>query len=357
MVRWGGEERDGIDIGQLEPHLGAQPRLRAGEGHFGAVEYARPLSQVMEYLACSYHVSWFPRQAKVLSETTYFAPMPRHSIVKKAVLALAAGAGELAYCPCVDGFVSYQWFVEHDRALFKTCADAFVDKAAMFCPIRVLRTPMAASGDPQPGKRVHDRRYCPLFSLAGLFSTIVRQGSWRDDDSPGMLAITGRSAWDVDMAGIGAREVIVDGTALVENAPLNRQLGITAVHPGADGALEVAGAFTHDGLLLKRDNIWIIPYIWNEVPQEKLPALLLDLRRALGPGTGSAYVEGDLNVLVAHHRYSGHDSLMAVNLTDKSRRVTLHLPADRNKLASWDGKPVDHFLVLGPHEVGVFRVT
>lgn len=351
MVRWGGEERDGIDIHRLGPILGDKPLLRAGEGHFGDAEYARPVSQVMEYLACAYHVSWFPRQASVLSETTYFAPMPRHAVVKKAALALAAGASELAYCPCVDGFVSYQWFIEHDQALLARCAEAFADKSALYRPIRLVRTSAAGRGDARPEKRVHDRQYFPLFSLAGLNCTVLRQGSWRDPGGP--LAITGRAAWDCALD--DSEPLIIDGTALLEGTRLNAVLGIRHVRVADAGRVEVDGPFEQEGLLLRRGNIWIIPYVWHALLPERMPDVLRAIRRTLGPVVSSAYVEGDLDVMVVHHRGDQADALMLVNLVGQTRRVRVHLPDDRPTLTEWQGKAIDPHQVLGPHEIRLLQ--
>lgn len=352
MVRWGGEERDGIDIGQLLPSLGHPPRLRAGEGHFGDAEYARPVSQVMEHLACAYHISWFPRETAALSETTYYAPVPRHAIIKKAALALAAGISELAYCPCVDGGIAYQWFIEHDRALLDRVAAAFPDKSALHRPIRILRGSAAGFGDPDPRRRAGDRMYIPWFSLAGLHSTVMRKGSWRD--SGGLPAITGRSAWDCPPRNAGEEPLIVDGAALLEKSPLNDALGITHVRMvEGEGRVEVEGDYQRDGLMLRRGCTWIVPYVWHAAVAEQVPAILRDLRRTLGPLTGAAYLGGDLDVLLVHHRYPSHDSLLLVNLCQETRKITLHLPADRHRLTSWDGEPIEPSIVLGPHEIEV----
>lgn len=355
MVRWGGEERDGIDIDRLRPSLGIQPLLRAGEGHFEAADYAQPLSQAMEYLACSYHVGWFPKETEVLSETTYFAPMPRHAIVKKAALALAAGTGRLSYCPCVDGFVHYQWFIEQDRALLERCAEAFADKTAQYRPIQLLRTPAAGWGDADPVRRVKDRMYFPLFTLAGMNTTVVRQGGWKDR-KVGALAITGRSAWDWAPQERSHGPLIVDGLALLEQAPLNEWLGVTTSGTvDGSGRVEARGSLEPDGMLLRRGELWVIPYVWHAVPELVLPELLRDLRRVLGPVVGSAFVQGDLEVMLVHHRGEDRDALMLVNLCEQVRRVTLHPAPDRRTLARWDGEESDGQLVLGPHEVRLLR--
>lgn len=356
MVRWGGEERDGIDLAKLLPKMGPRPKFRAGEGHFGAKEYFEPMAQAMEYLACSYHVSWFPQDSQVLSETTYFAPMPQHDVLKKAALALAAGADELAYCPCVDGWVLYQWIIEHAKPLVDECIEAFCDKTAMFQPVSILRTAAAGQGDSQPTQRVLDRQYFPLFTMAGLNSTVVRQGGWRDRPTP-VLAVTGRSAWDFDLSASGSRTVVFDGTALMENSSLNGEIGVKQVHPAnADGEIEVDGSFQRDGMLLRSGNRWIIPFLWHKISAEKLPLLLNDIRRVFGPMAGSAWLEGDLDVILAHYRFKEHDSLMLVNMSPKTRRVKLNLSAGRTTCTTWRGAPMGSSVALGPNEIRVLKV-
>src|SRR5690606_27705550 len=149
-------------------------------------------------------------------------------------------------------------------------------------------------------QRMHDRRYFPLFSLAGLNCTVLRQGSWRD---PGCcpLAIAGRAAWDCTVNDVAT--LTIDGTALLEDTPLNAAMGIRQVRAADDsGRVEVSGPFAQEGLLLRRGNTWIIPYVWHALPPERMPEVLRAIRHALGPVVGSAYVEGDLDVMVVHHR-------------------------------------------------------
>src|SRR5450756_1176389 len=90
----------------------------------------------------------------------------------------------------------------------------------------------------------------PLFGLAGLFSTVIRQGHWRDTGEQQVLAITGHTVWNFALDQLDARELVLDGTALLENAPLNTQLGIADVVKGTDGLVSfTGGGLETDGLL------------------------------------------------------------------------------------------------------------
>jgi hypothetical protein len=352
MIRWGGEERDGISVDKLLPHFGSRPHLRVGEGHFGIEEYARPVSQVLEHLAASYHVSWFPREVAALSETTYFGPMPRESLVKKAALAVAAGAGEVSYCACVAGGVRRQMFMGEERPRLAALSDLLADKAAMHEPIVILRGPASGRGDRRPVQRVRDRQPFPLFGLAGLCSTVVRQGGWRDTGREAVVAITGGMVWDFSPDDLGPRELVLDGPALLEHSPLGARLGISGARPAEDGRVDFAGGgFQADGLLLARPGVTVIPYVWQDVPERRMPDLLRDIRRVVGPKVKSVVVEGDLGVLPVHYRHKDRDVVMLVNLAHDARQVEVRLSGRRRRLTDPDGRSVEPRMLLQPDEI------
>ena len=352
MVRWSGEERDGVDIDRWLPAFGERPLLRVGEGHFTRREYVQPQSQAMEYLVASYHVSWFPPSVSAWSETTYFSGVTRQDIRKKVALALGAGAKEVAYCPCVPGWVLEQNFLAEDRLEMERWAAVLGDAGRHYQPIAILRTPAAGRGDRRPTQRVRDRQIFPLFSMAGLFAVAVRQGHWRDTGEQPVLAVTGRSAWDFNLADLGERELVVDGAALVEDAPLNAQLGIGAVRVGEGGEVHLNGeGYRADGLLFTKGNVTIIPYIWQDVPESLMPRLLEDIRRVVGPKVGSVVVEGDTQVLPVHVRHDGYDAILLVNLTHEPRRVRLEIKDRRRELLDADGRPLGAELRLEADEI------
>ncbi|MGB2997596.1 MAG: hypothetical protein WBC59_03050 [Phycisphaerae bacterium] len=352
MIRWGGEERDGLDLAKLLPHMDGSNLLRAGEGHFGAKEYRRWPSPVVEYLSVTYHVGWFPQSARVLSETTYFHETPPDSVRKKVLLALAAGAGEVSYCPCVHGWIEDQNFLEHDLPKINQAAELFADKTAMHRPIAMLRGPKAAAGDRRPIQRVRDRQLFPLLGMAGLCSAVVRKGSWRDHDQYDVLAVTSRAVWDFDLSELGERQLVLDGLALLEDAPLIGQLGISTVDRHDGGRVSFSGeGFVADGLLMTRGPVVVIPYVWQDVPDEDLPTLLADIRRVLGPRVSSAVAEGDVLVMPVHYRSGDRDALMLVNLDHQPRTVTVRLPDDRARLFDPAGGAVEPRITLQADEV------
>ena len=362
MIRWNGEERDGIDLAKIlvatgqnvSPYPSAPLRLRAGEGHFGAREYAKPASQVEEYLAASYHAGWFPKDSLVLSETTYFQGMRREDILKKVALALAAGVSEISYCCCVPGWVRYQDFLEPDVPMMIRWAEELAPPARLHQPAAILRSPAAARGDCRPGQRMRDRPCFPLLSMAGLSSAVYR---WRPGDAlpeSDVIAVTGRTVLDVGPDALAGRHVVVDGHALLEDSPLQAWLGIhqPRVEAGGRVAFESDGLVS-DGLLLTRPGLTIIPYLWQDVPEDVLPALLCDIRRVLAPMMRSTVVEGDLGVLPVHYRRDDHDAIMLVNLTRQQRSVVLRLSDAGMALSDLDGVPAGPQLRLEPDGVRV----
>lgn len=352
MIRWGGEERDGLDLAKLLPGFGERPLLRAGEGHFTRAEYTRPESQAIEYLVTSYHVSWFPESVPVWSETTYFKGVTHQDILKKVALALGAGVREIAYCPCVSGWVTEQTFLAEDKLEIERWASCLADASRHFQPVALLRTPAAGRGDRLPTRRARDRQINPLFSMAGLFSAAFRQNGWRDTGDSYVLAVTGRSVWDFQMSALGERELVLDGAALLEDAPLLGELGISGAAQGEGGLVTFAGdGFEADGLLYTRDGLTIIPYIWQDVPAEQLPALLADIRRVLSPKLDSVVVEGDLFVLPIHYRRDGYDSILLVNLLHEPRTVRLALKGSRQSLLDANGHAVDAAMTLAADEI------
>ena len=357
MIRWGGEERDGIDVPKLIPPFGTHILFRAGEGHFGQEEYSRPENAAIEHLVASYHVSWFPKESHVLSETTYVGPMSRECVFKKAALSIAAGTDEVSYCPCVSNWVEFQEFVEEDKVALSRIAEKFADKTAMYRPVAIVRSPAAGTGDRRPIQRVRDRQPFPLLGLAGIFSTVVRQGCWRDDGDNDLLAVTGRTAWDFTLDQARGRELILDGHALLESSPLNGQVGIVDAVRGSDGRVDFTGdGYSADGLLLVRDKVIVIPYTWQDVHGDLLARLLEDIRRVIGPKVQSVVVEGDLLVMPVHYRLPDEDAIMLVNLSQEERDVTLSLKGDRQRPVDIEGGPVAREIHLRADEVRVVRV-
>ncbi len=351
MVRWGGEERDGLDIGRLLPAFGGAVNLRLGEGHFCRHEYGPPQGQVMEYLAATYHAGWFPREVPLLTETTYCDPLPPEWILKKVVLGLAAGASVVAYCPCVKEHVEYQDFIRDRLADLRAWSDALGDKAALHRPIHILRSLSAARGDKDPLRRSLDRQYFPLFNLAGLCAVVVRRGGWCDDGASEVVAVTGRTALDVRLDEFTGRQVVVDGEALLEACPFLADIGVSGAAAGAGGRVTFSGAYTGDGLLYRRENIILIPYLWREVSPGLMPELLADIRRVVGAGVASAVVEGGLEVMPVHFRKSARDIILLVNLRHEAREIELRLPPGRGRLQTLAGAALSPRLRLEADEI------
>ena len=346
MVRWGGEERDGLDMARLLPVMASNPLLRAGEGHFGAAEYAQPISQVLEHLVTSYHVSWFPQPAVVRSETTYFTGTSPQQIMKKVALATAAGAGQLAYCPCVKQGILYQQFMETQQKQLSQWASALADKRSL-AGIQIVRTPAAAVGDKDPHQRRRDRRPFPLLSLAGVCSHVVRSGSWRED-SMAMIAVTGRSVWDWPWR--ANQRLVLDGAALLEMAPVNSALGISEAQQAVGGVVHFVGnGWRADGRLWCRGEQIIIPVVWQDIPAADMEAWLREIRRVLSPLVDTFSVDGDLGVLPVQHHTPEGDVVLLVNLTDQARRVRL----GRTASARRDGDQ----LTLAPQEIRIMTLA
>lgn len=351
MVRWGGEERDGIDMDKLLPHFGGRVNLRAGEGHFCNSEYKLPECQVIEHLAASGHVSWFPQSVKVLTETTF---SPDVNFIKKVALGLAAGASEPAYYPGVPPSDAWRKLVATDLTPVHRWADVFADKTAAHGAIHILRSPAAGRGNCAPVKRIQDRRPFPLFGLAGLYSMVVRQGHWRDTGKEKVLAVTGRSVWDFELDELGQRTLVLDGHALLERSPLNDAIGIRNVQKADAGRVTFeADGFKANGCLLVRDQIILVPYTWQDIPAADLESVLHHIRRVIGSELESVVVEGDTHVLPVHYRYQEHDAIMLANLTTERRCISLRLPDERVQLKDLDDQPLDSSLTLAPEEIRV----
>ncbi|MHB1355881.1 MAG: hypothetical protein ACYCZF_07870 [Anaerolineae bacterium] len=354
MVRWGGEERDGLDIDQLLPSFGKTPLFRAGEGHFTKREYDHPVSQVMEHLVTAYHASWIPQEVEVWSETTYFDGVTHQDLRKKVALALGAGARAIAYCPCITDkrWISEQDFMAEDDADIEAWGEALGNAANQYQPIAILRSVAAGRGDRLPTQRARDRQVFPLFGLAGLFSTTIRQARWRDTGEQQVLAVTGRTAWNFTMDQLDARDLVLDGAALLENTPLNQQLGIDDVAKDAVGLVTfTGGGFEADGLLWTRNKITVIPYVWQDVPEPLLTQLLGDIRRVLAPKTTAVVVQGDLGVLPVHYRHADRDAILLVNLNHEPRTVELELKGKRTRLVDAAGMAVDTRMTLAADEI------
>ena len=380
MVRWGGEERDGLDVPALAKEMGDKVLLRLGEGHFGAEEYAEPASQVVEYLASTYHVSWFPRTATVRSETTYFAPMPRQGIFKKAALAIAAGAGQLSYCPCVPAWVEYQRFIAEDRKPLERWADAIEDKAAMWGEIQIVRGKAAAYGDRSPVQRRRDRQPFGLFGMAGLGSAVVRVGCWRHDRKAAVVAVTGRAVWDYPPAEWARHKLVVlDGAALLERSSVNAALGIGEVRKMTGGQVEFESVsnrmsgggsekglpipsdsstqWMSDGKLWRKDNLVIVPVVWQDIPEVEMEGWLREVRRVISPQVEGLAVDGDVNVLPVHYRLADRDVVLVVNLTKSPRKVRLRPPTDRIRMTNPDGRKIGLEWELDPDEIRVVQLS
>ena len=354
MIRWGGEERDGLDVDQLLPAFAGDVNLRAGEGHFRRDEYTLPESQAIEYLSASYHVSWFPPEAPVWSETTYFRGITHEDVLKKVALALGAGCPEIAYCPCVPRWIVHQNSLQDDLRRIERWGELFGDASAHHQPIAILRSVSAGRGDRRPTQRVRDRQAFPLLSLAGLFAVVVRQGHWRDTGDYDLVAITGRTVWDVDLDVLGAEHVVLDGSALLEESPLNAHLGIESAAQGVGGRVVFRGqGWQDDGLLQRRGKVILIPYVWQDVAQSGRDELLREIRRLLGPLMRSAVVEGDTGVIPVHVRREVEDAIMLVNTSHGARRVRVRLSGERGQIYDAAGGRVKPELALAADEIRV----
>ncbi|MHB1357873.1 MAG: hypothetical protein ACYCZF_18035, partial [Anaerolineae bacterium] len=262
------------------------------------------------------------------------------------------GVSAIAYCPCVPNWIVEQNFLAEDTLDLERWAASMCDASRHYQPIAILRTPAAGRGDRRPTQRVRDRQIFPLFSMAGLFATVVRQGHWRDTAEQPVLAVTGRSVWDFNLENLGERDLVLDGAALVENAPLNAQLGITGVQVANDGAVLFSGAgFRKDGLLYTLRKVTVIPYIWQDVPTSLMPSLLADIRRVLAPKVEAVVVEGEPYVLPVHYRHDSYDAILLVNLLHEPRQVHLALSSERRDLLDPDGNPVAPDLTMKPDEI------
>ncbi|MHB9032596.1 MAG: hypothetical protein ACYC6L_06075 [Anaerolineae bacterium] len=354
MVRWSGEERDGLDLDRLNTAAGLPTLFRAGEGHFTKREIDQPVAQVMEHLVTSYHVSWMPPETDVWSETTYFAGVTHADIRKKIALTLGAGSRTIAYCAAeyTPEWISGQDFMEQDDAAIEAWGAAAGADGKMYQPVAILRSVSAARGDKQPTQRARDRQVFPLFGLAGLFSTCIRQDHWRDDGSQQVLAITGRTAWDFRLEDLAGRSLVVDGAAILENTPLNAQLGISGVSKGANGLVNFSvDGFKPDGLLWVKGNTVLVPYVWQDVPEAVLNPLLADIRRVVGARVPSAVVEGEPGVLPVHYRHPQRDAILLINLHHEPRTISLALKGGRTRLADDAGRPLAAQMTLEADEV------
>jgi len=352
MIRWFGEERDGLDVDQLVEAMQDPPLLRAGEGHFTAREYILPESQVIEYLSASYHVSWYPQATEAWTETTYFEGVTHAWVLKKVALGLAAGCSAVSYCPCVPDWVIHQSYLEEDVDEIDMWAQVMAYADRQVDPIVILRTPAAGRGDRQPTQRVRDRQAFPLFSMAGLFSTCVRQGGWRDDGSGSVLAVTGRSVWDVNLDTVQGRHLVLDGAALLDGAPLNEALGISDVTKGAGGQVTFScDAVKPAGMLYTSADLTIIPYVWQDVAEAFMDTLLRDIRGVLGKIVRSVVLEGHPLVVPVHVRHADRDAVLLVNLMQEDRTVTLRLRGPRQRLLDEHGEPEPAHQVLRADEI------
>jgi hypothetical protein len=326
MIRWGGEERDGLDAPAIVKKMPQPPLLRLGEGHFNEPEYKLPESQVIEYLVSSYHVSWYPKEAVVKSETTYFAPFPRKYVLKKAALALAAGARQLSYCPCMAEWIEYQSYIAQDHRDLERYADALGDKADLWGDIQIVRGAHAAAGDRRPVQRRRDRQPFPLFGLAGLCSSVVRVDGWRQNKNAPVVAVTGRAIWDYPPTRWSSHQTIVlDGAALLENSAANESLGLTNVQQSQNGVVtfNAAPAWKQTGRLSQNQNLVLIPVVWQDIPAAEMDGWLRDIRTVLAPRMPSPAVQGDLYVIPIHYRRRDRLTTMLVNLTDQPKSITL----------------------------------
>ena len=356
MVRWGGEERDGIDIARLLHGFKGDVRVRAGEGHFGAAEYGVPEGPVQSHLSVSHHIGWLPPEVDVLSETTYFDGIRHEDIRKKIALAIAAGVREISYCPCVEDWIGHQDFLEADATEIAQWAEAFGDRRRLVNPVVILRTPAAGRGDCQPVQRARDRLIFPWFNLAGIGAIVTRTPSPKPDGAR-VVVVTGRTALDVPDEWIEGVTVVLDGAALILHSPLRRRLGIATAEPKEGGrvAFGPPGAWTADGHLFTRPGWVVIPYVWQDVPAGARDAVLSDIRRVIGPLTGAPTLSGDVDVFLAASDTTDGQAILLVNLTQESRCVAVVLPDKGAQLSTWDGAWVSNDIALEPDSIRLLK--
>lgn len=357
MVRWGGEERDGIDIERLLPGFNGDVLFRAGEGYFGPGDYGPPEGPVQSYLSLSHHIGRLPPDAEVLSETTYFRGIRHEDIRKKVAMALAAGAREISYCPCVEGWIRTQDFLGDDLPEFNRWAEAFGNRGRLSNPVVILRTPASGTGSCDPVERARDRMVFPLFNLAGIGTVVTRVPAPRSEGVH-VVAVTGRAAIDVPQEWLDGVTCVLDGAALLFDSPLRRRLGIGTAMRGADGVVEFGptSEWRRDGLLYTKPGYVIVPYIWQDVPVGPREAVLADIRRVVGPMTGAPVLSGDINVFLAVTEREGSQSVMLVNLTRDARTVSLVPPDGMIVSSGPGGKDNVGDIALAPDEILVFRL-
>ncbi|OPZ30885.1 MAG: hypothetical protein BWZ02_00530 [Lentisphaerae bacterium ADurb.BinA184] len=353
MIRWGGEERDGIDVARLLRGFSGDVRVRAGEGHFGVAEYLPPEGQVQAHLSVAHHVGWLPATVAVLSETTYFQGIRREDVLKKIALAVAAGVREISYCPCVSGWIRHQDFLEPHVPEIHQWRAAFGERGKLENPIAILRSPAAGRGSCDPAARVRDRQIFPLFDLAGLPTIVARLPGPRVPPGVRVVAVTGRTAFDVAPESLAGYEIVVDGAALLEESAFRQWLGIGAVSRLAGGRLDFTAdsSWTADGLFHSRPGVILIPYVWHEVPRAERDQLLGEIRRVVGPRTGAASLSGDFEVFLACARHGDRRSILLVNLSQEPRTVSLHLPGNPANLTAPDGTPLPSDFTLDPDAI------
>lgn len=359
MVRWGGEERDGIDLDQLFPSFKGDVRVRAGEGHFGPNEYSDPQGPVLSYLSVSHHVGWLPPSVEVLSETTYFKGIRHEDIRKKIALALAAGVKEISYCPCVDGWIRHQDFLEADLPEIRQWSAAFGDRSRLVNPVVILRTPAAGFGSSDPVKRAADRQIFPWFNLAGIGTVVTRSPGQVPPGGARVVAVMGRAVLDTPHEWLEGSTVVLDGSALLHDSQLRRSLGVDNVVEGDGGIVtfESATEWTRDGSLFTKPGWIIVPCVWHSTPPETRDAVLGAIRRVIAPLAGAPTLSGDFDVFLAcAEQDDGTRALMIVNLTRKLRRVSVRLPEEGESLATWDGAPAPASQTLAPDEIRVLKV-
>ena len=357
MVRWGGEERDGIDFARLRHGFKGDVRLRAGEGHFGVAEYRAPEGPVQSHLSVSHHIGWLPPEVDVLSETTYFDGIRHEDIRKKIALAIAAGVREISYCPCVEGWIGHQDFLEADVPEIAHWSEAFGDRRRLVDPVVILRTPAAGRGACDPVARARDRQIFPLFNLAGIGTVVTRVPSPKPDGVR-VVAVTGRAALDFPDEWLRDVTVVFDGAALLEDSPLLRRLGLAKATQGEGGrvAFETQGEWTADGLLFTSPGWVVVPYVWQDIPAGDRNAVLADIRRVVAPLTGAPTLSGDFDVFLAASDIGDAPAILLVNLTQASRRVAVELPDKGVRLRSWDGDPISNDIALEPDAIRLMRV-
>jgi hypothetical protein len=112
-----------------------------------------------------------------------------------------------------------------------------------------------------------------------------------------------------------------------------------------------------DGKLWRKDNLVIVPVVWQDIPEVEMEGWLREVRRVISPQVEGLAVDGDVNVLPVHYRLADRDVVLVVNLTKSPRKVRLRPPTDRIRMTNPDGRKIGLEWELDPDEIRVVQLS